>query len=952
MSFDDIDTGSRNGVLLSHINVRSLNNETFDTFKAQFSDKNFMAIGLSETWLNEKDPSGLKSLAGYNMFRQDRNWGDGKTGGGLALYVKDSIIVNDTNYAHLNRNSECIEIQWHELVYEKYKNLVIANVYRPPSGKLPEFVDALFKLIGEANLVRKNLVVMGDYNLNYLDHREISTKKFKELAGTSGLTQIIRKPTRTDGKTSTCIDLILTNVTNLAQYGVIDVNLSDHSAVYLRIKKIYIASSKSSFMGRSYRHYHPVQFRQNLVDLDWQDFNECGNVDDQWNIFISKITSELDKMCPIKEFRVKNDRDPWISDYILECIKDKDCALKRAKRTKSDEDWVAARRLRNDVTKLVRNARAKYIKDGLEVDKQDSQKFWKKVNSVVKGSKNGSQVLMLVDEVSELEVPRENTADYINEFFINVGPKLAEGYNKEWSYDGIPRVVETGHILQTDVEEVVGLIKGMDISKSSCIENISSKALKDALLAIPLKVTEMFNLSFSSGKVPDVWKIGNIVPLPKEGDKSKVSNLRPITLLPVIGKLLEKVVNKRLKDYLEGQHLLDVNQGGFRQGQSTTNTVAKFINEVYTGCNERHYTLSTFVDLKKAFDTVNHSILIKKLGLLGIGGLLLNWLIDYLHNRKQTTTANGIVSKIGSVVCGVPQGSILGPTLFLVYINDLRYVIKNCASYLYADDTVITNTGPDLNLLTVQQEADLVRLDLWLQKNKLTLNAKKTYYMIFGMRSSLKQIVNHSLVFGNARIERALHFKYLGVILDPVLNFNMQAEQAIKKMAHKTYLMAKIRVYLPAEVMLMLYKAMVLPYADYGDIFYDIANQGVLNRMQVVQNRALRMALGVNHRYPTILVHQNAAISSLKPRRVSHLRNFMFKQQSNLDIVNVRLVNTRAHDATVFTTLRPKNETYKRNVYYRGAITWNQLSVDVRNTADFQNFKLQQKRWLSATNYM
>ena len=435
---------------------------------------------------------------------------------------------------------------------------------------------------------------------------------------------------------------------------------------------------------------------------------------------------------------VRKDRAPWVTDHILELIKDKDNALKRARRTKDPVDWRTSCTIRNRVIKTIRKAKSKFIRDSLENNKNDSKKFWKIMTNLVKGDK-GHTNFQLRDTVSGEAIVDEETANYINSYFLNIGPKLADGYEEEWSYDGT--VFDIGiDDIATDLDEVLSLIKSIDVNKSSAIDGVSARALRDTLGAIPDKIVTLFNSSLSEKIVPVKWKVGTVIPLQKDGSKSDVANLRPVTLLPVIGKLLEKIVNNRLVSYLEENNILDPRQGGFRSGHSTISTVAYFTNDIYEGLNKRFLTLSTFVDLKKAFDTVNHSILLKKLGKIGVGGLLQSWLKNYLLDRQQRTFANGQTSDKGLVRCGVPQGSILGPTLFLIYINDLKNVLINCEAYLYADDTVISKSGQSIGDISIEMEEDLRALDIWFRKNKLTLNAKKNNYMIFGLRSCLKNI--------------------------------------------------------------------------------------------------------------------------------------------------------------------------------------------------------------------
>ena len=222
---------------------------------------------------------------------------------------------------------------------------------------------------------------------------------------------------------------------------------------------------------------------------------------------------------------------------------------------------------------------------------------------------------------------------------------------------------------------------------------------------------------------------------------------------------------------------------------------------------------------------------------------------------------------------------------------------------------MVSSTGPDVQVLTDQMESDLVLLEAWFKRNKLTLNAKKTNYMIFGLRNKIKEIHHHTLRFGTTAIDRVQSVKYLGITLDPVLNFNKHAESAYRKIVFKIYQLAFLKECMTTLIRLKMYKTMILPHLDYGDVFYSVAGKYILDKMQIAQNKTLRMCLGVEAMYPTILTHQNAKISSLAARRQMHIVNFMYKQKGNLDSVNRREVFTRAHDVVLFLTLKPKNET-------------------------------------------
>ena len=252
---------------------------------------------------------------------------------------------------------------------------------------------------------------------------------------------------------------------------------------------------------------------------------------------------------------------------------------------------------------------------------------------------------------------------------------------------------------------------------------------------------------------------------------------------------MEKVADERLLRYFENNNLLEEHQGGFRPGHSTIDSAVTLVDKIFKAMNDREVTVATFIDLSKAFDTVNHSILLKKLEYLGVKGLTLLWLTDYISNRVQRTVCNNSASNPLEVVCGVPQGSILGPLLFLVYVNDMSSAIGNSSYQLYADDTVVYKTGRNIDEVTRQLQEDLVNLSKWCKCNKLTVNIKKTKYVIFGLKSQTKRIKNHSMILDNKTIERVNFYKYLGVILDMHLTFSKHIDNCYRLAAHKIYLL-------------------------------------------------------------------------------------------------------------------------------------------------------------------
>ena len=940
---------NQKGFHCAHLNIRSLSNK-HDLLRhtVRNCDNKLHVLGLSETWLTLHIPDTFVQIDNYVCIRNDRSWSKPdkpnqiKKGGGVCLYLSDHLNSSTVKYQSFDRSNNDIEIQWVEIMNENCKNFIIANGYRPPDGNVVHFLEYLELTLDSLDLTKNYLFLMGDFNIDFLDKRSENTKKLKSILKQYGIDQLINKPTRYSELKDSCLDLVCSNLEHIANSVVCNINLSDHEMVLITRKKINIKKEKNSFSGRSYKDYDKVNFTERLLNQDWQVFDTETDPEILWNTMVNNIMNCIDKMCPLKNFKVRASDKPWFTNELLEQIKDKDKALKRAKKTGKSNDWKIARRLRNDCLREVRRAKTDFIQNELNTNWNDSKKFWQQINTILPKNTNSSTI-KLIDE--DTPVHTDKVSDFINKYFSNIGSKLAESINEPWAYNGI----RSDNILPditTTVEEVKRLTKEIDTAKSSAIINISSKIIKDTFESIPILLTRLFNLSLRQGIVPRSWKSAIVIPLKKEGNSPDVNNLRPISLLPIQIKLLEKIVHTRLLEHLEQYNLLDDKQGGFRPEHSTIDTIVKFTENLYKNLNSGRTTIAVYIDLRKAFDTVNHHILLQKLDLLGIQGSNFEWLKNYLQDRTQCTLANNVCSSKLNISCGVPQGSVLGPLLFLTYVNDMKNVLVNSSHYLYADDTVIFISGENTIEVVNKLQVDLSRFDKWCKGNRLTVNTKKSNFVIYGTKSRVSKIHNVELELNGDKLVRVPFYKYLGVFLDTTLNFNKHIDVSKKLICHKLYLLSKIRKHITEATATRIFQSMITPLIDYGDIIYSGTSANNLDKLQSLQNRGLRVCTNENNYLSADLLHQRCKIPDLNTRRTYNLRKYMFKQKSNMNIVVQREIRTRMHDSVVYETCRPILEKYKKGAIYRGIKEWNSLDVDVRNIDSFTEFKSLQKKWM------
>ena len=941
------------GLHVAHLNVRSMfGGNKFDVLKNQISNSNMDVFTISESWLMAAIPDNLVEMPHYTVARVDRSWLTAhketpKKGGGLACFIKNGLKFSESKYKALNASCADLEMQWIAISVENVRPIIVVNVYRPPQGNIKAACKMISESFEKADMKNNSdIFVLGDFNINFKDNTSPGFRELNFTMQSLGLFQQIREPTRicrSNGvDTSTMIDLIFTNSDYVANVQILNINVSDHLGVMVTRKKAYVKTAKIDFSGRSYRNYNKEDFQDNLSNANWDDFYTLANPNILWPYFKKVILDTISPMCPLKKFKVFEAKEPWITNEALEAIRDKDRLQKKARKSKLAADWENARAARNAVGRDIQNLRADYLKDQQVIHKADPKKFWNTIASVVPGKKRDNKLIDLKLEDTPNYIEQGDVAQAMNTYFSRIGPKLATLHNTPWHYFGSREDTSIDNIL-TDTDEVISLCREIEILKSSGIDGISSRICKDAFLALADQLTYLFNCSLSSGIFPDEWKTAKVVPLFKGGNKENVENYRPISLLPLPGKILEKIVHSRLTDYFDQTNFISENQGGFRKGFSTTSIIADLTDDLFNGINEGLTTMAAFIDLKKAFDTVDTNILIRKLEHAGIRNLTLKWCQNYLTDRAQKTIANGITSPSLPITCGVPQGSVLGPLFFLVFINDVEGALTNCKFKLYADDSVLYQSG-----LGGEHAANLLQPSLdefshWCHVNKLTINAKKSKSMVFGSRSKVKKAKNVTVRMDGERLQKVPSFKYLGIILDPTLSYNKHVSYVIKTVLYKMSLLGKLRKYLNDNVALQIYKSMLLLYFDYADVIFHKSNTGDLDKLQRLQNKCLRMSNLRVRNASTDRLHKISKIPFLKDRRKAHVLNFMFIRKNKPGLLNVREIRTRAHDAPLFNVPIPRCEAFKRSIIYSGSVEWNSLGTEARNVDAFLPFKYHRK---------
>ena len=432
-------------------------------------------------------------------------------------------------------------------------------------------------------------------------------------------------------------------------------------------------------------------------------------------------------------------------------------------------------------------------------------------------------------------------AKTFNDFFTNIGSSLARKIP--------PSNIDPISFLKGDYQnslfftpvteqEIIQIIGNLKNTNSKGFDDIPVNVLKFCRNELATVLSHINNLSLSSGVFPNVLKIAKVLPIFKNGDKKIVSNYRPISVLSVFSKIFEKIVYTRLFEYLDVNHILSNSQFGFRQKLSTSMALLELTDVISKCMDSKNFTVGVFLDLAKAFDTVDHGILLAKLNHYGVRGISNNWFRSYLATRRQYVTINGVSSDFSNITCGVPQGSILGPLLFIVYINDLNTVSEILRTIMFADDTNLFMSGTGLDEIELRLNVELKLVTQWFQTNLLSLNVSKTSYIIFGNRSTH----NLKLFMQGVELERLFETKFLGVIINHKLSWKSHMLTVSNKMCKNIGIIAKIRHLLPPDQVRMLYLALVEPYMSYCCIVWaGVGRTGCLERIHKIQKRYCRL---------------------------------------------------------------------------------------------------------------
>ena len=831
-----------------HLNIRSFqkNKDALVMLLNDLQKRGIIihAIGLCETYLTAAS-KGIAHLENYQSIHHVRS---DKVGGGTSLFVHDKLKIFKSFDLPF---SDCFEITA-AVVQHGNKRIFLADFYRPPNTNDADFDIKLRELIDVAANYDTSLIGCDqNYDLLKIDQHK-QTRDFLSAMYDANYLPMILKPTRITHRSSTLIDNIFVRNKQMSankSFVVVD-GMSDHYPCLLMYELHQKGGGPDLFFEKRKLTEDVIKkIQQSLLFHDWSDMYSM-NVNDAYSYLINVINGMLDTHAPKKVIVIKHDekfREAWLTVWMLKYNQKCHKLCNKARKTGKEDDHKFYRAYRNALNRIKLHEKRQHYKQLFDKIGKNSKLLWNVVNGIVKKTNNRHSVTELLYS-SKLCTRESEICNAFNSHFGGAGLKVQRTVDqiKEDPCKYLKKIGDKMKFHKVTEMQVCKIVMNMRPKTSSSVDGISNALLKDLVHVIKGPLCDIFNKSLSTGVFPELMKVAKVQPLHKGGDPIIPDNYRPISLLPVISKVLEKIVYTRVVAHLENNKILYTRQFGFRKKFSTIDTIHNFTNEVLQAFECGNFMISVFIDLKKAFDSMSHEILVKKLEAIGVGDTELSWFKNYLSSRKQLVVLGRSESQMAGLEVGVAQGSLLGVLMFQIFINDLWKCLKYSTSILYADDTTIFLVGKSIRFLRAKLQADLDALSIWLRINRLKLNVSKTKCMIMN-REGLQ--INVDLFVDNQPIQCVYEFRFLGVIIDCALTFNPHFKSLYDKLYKACYVIRFLGSTLPTSCLRTLYFAYFHSHLTYGlAIWYPLLSKAAQNNLYLLQKRLIRYVNKSNFR--------------------------------------------------------------------------------------------------------
>ncbi|KAI8517131.1 hypothetical protein Bbelb_057120 [Branchiostoma belcheri] len=848
---------------------------------------------------------------------------------------------------------EATSIQWEDLWIETSiggQTLLIACIYRPPSTT-DIFFEQFERSVSQAASEKKQIIITGDFNCHYKDWGGASTdnngQMLADIVDRYGLYQAQHQSTRVTPTSNSVLDLvILSDPSRINKmYTLAPVGTSDHSVVVCQLN-MYLPKSSAKRHVWQYAKADFDRFRSELGKANWSSVM-TGNIDVRWNGWKDKFLKISKSTIPHKTVKLtRRQHKPWITGELLDMITQKADLYRLYKSNPTQTNWSNYTQCKNALTTELRRAEREYygsVGDRIK-NPDDSKLLWSVLNRATGKGRSGIPALSSQGRTHDKD---NDKAELLNNIFVQTTKDSTHpDYMKR-----LPKFTQNElSTIQLSVEEVYNVLHGLRTNKAPGPDGIPNRLLKEAAPVISASLCELFNFSLATGHFPREWKQSNISPVHKKGDKTDPNNYRPIALLPTVAKVLERLVHNRLYKYLTDNNLLNHKQSGFRKGDGTVLQLLRLIDDWGKSIDDPNVacTAAVFLDVRRAFDTVWHDGLIYKLSRYGISGPLCNWFSGYLSNRQQRVVINGVASSWGSTTAGVPQGSILGPLLFLIYLNDIQELPSKSSINCFADDTSLYNSGRTAVEVANTTNADLCIVSNWFHDWGLQLHPDKCKVMC--IRTLQSKVKLPPIYIAGQRVEEVTCYTHLGVTIHYTLRWKEHSEVVCRKSRQVLGLLGKLQSKLPREAMEIAYNTLVRTKLEYASVLLSNISSTAAKSLEQVQYHAGRLVSGAMARTPHGKLLEELEWDSLATRRDFNRLLIMYKLVSGSVPSHLQLLIPTTRDSRRQLNLRLRNDTHlhvpycRTNTYGSSFVPyttrlWNNLPKEVKEATSLLQFK-------------